>query len=218
MTLAIFDLDNTLLNGDTDHAWGVFLAAQGIVDANAYRTANDRFYQDYLNGELDVFRYQRFVLKPLAQFSMDELHAMRRRFMASHVQPMLQTKAAELLHQHRSQGHTLMIITATNHFITRPIADLLGIEHLIATNPEVVNGRFTGEVSGTPSFRGGKVTRLEQWLSENNESLDGAWFYSDSINDAPLLKQVANPVVVDPDSRLEAMARERDWPVMSLRD
>jgi HAD superfamily hydrolase (TIGR01490 family) len=218
MTLAIFDLDNTLLNGDTDHAWGVFLAAQGIVDANAYRTANDRFYQDYLNGELDVFRYQRFVLKPLAQFSMDELHAMRRRFMASHVQPMLQTKAAELLHQHRSQGHTLMIITATNHFITRPIADLLGIEHLIATNPEVVNGRFTGEVSGTPSFQGGKVTRLEQWLSENNESLDGAWFYSDSINDAPLLKQVANPVVVDPDSRLEAMARERDWPVMSLRD
>jgi len=218
MTLAIFDLDNTLLNGDSDHAWGIFLAAQGIVDADEHRKANDRFYQDYLNGKLDVFRYQRFVLEPLAQFSLDELHAMHGRFMVSHVQPMLQTKAAELLHQHRSQGHTLMIITATNHFITRPIADLLGIEHLIATNPEVVNGRFTGEVSGTPSFQGGKVTRLTQWLSENNESLDGAWFYSDSINDAPLLEQVANPVVVDPDSRLEAMARERDWPVMSLRD
>ncbi|PFG51825.1 HAD superfamily hydrolase (TIGR01490 family) [Marinobacter sp. LV10R520-4] len=218
MTLAIFDLDNTLLNGDSDHAWGVFLAAQGIVDADAHRKANDRFYQDYLNGELDVFRYQRFVLEPLAQFSMDELHAMRERFMANHVQPMLQTKAAELLQHHRSQGHTLMIITATNHFITRPIADLLGIEHLIATNPEVVNGRITGEVSGTPSFQGGKVTRLKQWLSENDETLDGAWFYSDSINDAPLLEQVANPVVVDPDSRLEAMARERGWPVMSLRD
>ena len=218
MTLAIFDLDNTLLNGDSDHAWGVFLAAQGIVDADAHRKAKDRFYQDYLNGELDVFRYQRFVLEPLAQFSLDELHAMRERFMASHVQPMLQAKAAELLHQHRSQGHTLMIITATNHFITRPIADLLGIEHLIATNPEVVNGRFTGEVSGTPSFQGGKVTRLKQWLSENDESLDGAWFYSDSINDAPLLEQVANPVVVDPDPRLEAMAGERGWPVMSLRD
>ncbi|PFG09898.1 HAD family hydrolase [Marinobacter sp. LV10MA510-1] len=218
MTLAIFDLDNTLLNGDSDHAWGVFLAAQGIVDADAHRKTNDRFYQDYLNGELDVFRYQRFVLEPLAQFSMDELHAMRERFMANHVQPMLQTKAAELLQHHRSQGHTLMIITATNHFITRPIADLLGIEHLIATNPEVVNGRITGEVSGTPSFQGGKVTRLKQWLSENDETLDGAWFYSDSINDAPLLEQVANPVVVDPDSRLEAMARERGWPVMSLRD
>ncbi|HEV8076908.1 MAG TPA: HAD family hydrolase [Marinobacter sp.] len=218
MTLAIFDLDNTLLNGDSDHAWGVFLAAQGIVDASAHSKANDQFYQDYLNGELDVFRYQRFVLEPLAQFSMDELHAMRERFMASHVQPMLQAQAAELLHQHRSQGHTLMIITATNHFITQPIADLLGIEHLIATNPEVVNGRFTGEVSGTPSFQGGKVTRLKQWLSENDETLDGAWFYSDSINDAPLLEQVANPVVVDPDSRLEAMARERNWPVMSLRD
>jgi HAD superfamily hydrolase (TIGR01490 family) len=149
---------------------------------------------------------------------MNELHAMRERFMTSNVQPMRQTKAAELLQHHRSQGHTLMIITATNHFITEPIADLMGIEHLIATNPEVVNGRFTGEVSGTPSFQGGKVTRLKQWLSENDETLDGAWFYSDSINDAPLLEQVANPVVVDPDPRLEAMARERGWPVMSLRD
>jgi len=218
MTLAIFDLDNTLLNGDSDHAWGVFLAAQGIVDPEVHSKANDQFYQEYLNGELDVFRYQRFVLEPLAQFSMDELHAMRERFMASHVQPMLQAKAAELLQHHRSQGHTLMIITATNHFITEPIADLMGIEHLIATNPEVVNGRFTGEVSGTPSFQGGKVTRLEQWLSENDETLNGAWFYSDSINDAPMLEQVANPVVVDPDPRLEAMARERGWPVMSLRD
>ena len=218
MTLAIFDLDNTLLNGDSDHAWGVFLATQGIVDAAAHSKANDQFYQDYLNGDLDVLRYQRFVLQPLAQFSMDELNALRERFMESHVQPMLQTKAAELLQQHRSQGDTLMIITATNHFITEPIAKLLGVEHLIATNPEVVNGRFTGEVVGTPSFQGGKVTRLQQWLSENEETLDGAWFYSDSINDAPLLEQVANPVVVDPDPRLEAMAGERGWPLMSLRD
>ena len=218
MTLAIFDLDNTLLNGDSDHAWGVFLAAQGIVDAEAHSRANDQFYQDYLNGELDVLVYQRFVLQPLAQFSMDELNALRERFMTSHVQPMLQTKAAELLQQHRDQGDTLMIITATNHFITEPIAKLLGVEHLIATNPEVVNGRFTGEVSGTPSFQGGKVTRLQQWLSENNATLEGAWFYSDSINDAPLLEQVANPVVVDPDPSLEAMARERGWPLMSLRD
>lgn len=218
MTLAIFDLDNTLLNGDSDHAWGVFLATQGVVDAETHRKANDQFYQDYLNGELDVFRYQRFVLEPLAQFSMDALHTLRERFIASHVQPMLQPKASELLQQHRNQGHKLMIITATNQFITEPIAELMGIEHLIATNPEVVNGRFTGEVAGTPSFQGGKITRLKQWLGENSESLDGAWFYSDSINDAPLLEQVDNAVAVDPDPRLETMARERGWPIMSLRD
>lgn len=217
MTLAIFDLDNTLLAGDSDHAWGEFLVEEGMVDAEEYRQANDRFYQEYLNGELDIFHYQRFVLKPLATHSMNELESWRDAFMAKKVQPMLQPKAAQLLAEHRDQGHTLMIITATNRFITEPIAELLGVGHLIATEPELVNGRFTGEVAGTPSFQDGKVERLNDWLDAHGESLEGAWFYSDSHNDVPLLKQVQNPVAVDPDPTLEKLALKNGWKVMSLR-
>src|SRR5690554_1748987 len=189
-----------------------------MVDAEEYKRANDRFYEEYLNGELDVFHYQRFVLASLTRHSMDELESWREAFMAKKVQPMLQDKAAKLLADHREQGHTLMIITATNRFVTEPIAELLGVDHLIATDPELVNGRYTGEVAGTPCFREGKVTRLNDWLEVCGESLAGAWFYSDSHNDAPLLEKVDNPVAVDPDSMLEAMALKNGWPVMSLRD
>jgi HAD superfamily hydrolase (TIGR01490 family) len=218
LTLAIFDLDNTLLAGDSDHAWGEFLVEEGLVDEASYRKANDRFYQEYLNGELDIFHYQRFVLEPLTRHSMEELESWRQTFMSQKVQPMMLAKAARLLDDHRSQGHTLMIITATNRFITEPIAEVLGVEHLIATEPELVNGRFTGEVAGTPSFQHGKVERLNDWLAANDESLGGAWFYSDSHNDVPLLKQVDHPVAVDPDARLEKLALELGWKVMSLRD
>lgn len=218
MTLAIFDLDNTLLAGDSDHAWGEFLVEEGIVDAEEYRKANDRFYQDYLNGELDILHYLGFALQPLARHNMDQLLTWRRSFMEKKIQPMMQRKAEELLQSHRAQGHTLMIITATNRFVTEPIAEALGIEHLIATEPELVNGRYTGEVAGVPSFQDGKVTRLQDWLSAYGESLEGAWFYSDSHNDAPLLREVANPVTVDPDPTLEALARESGWPILSLRD
>ncbi|QBM18115.1 hypothetical protein MARI_22440 [Marinobacter sp. JH2] len=218
MTLAIFDLDNTLLAGDSDHAWGEFLVDEGLVDEEVYRQANDRFYQEYLNGELDVFEYQRFALQPLSTHSMEELESWRETFMAKKVQPMMLEKAATLLADHRAQGHTLMIITATNRFITEPIAELLGVDYLIATEPELVNGRFTGEVAGTPSFQDGKVVRLNDWLEAFDETLDGAWFYSDSHNDVPLLKLVQNPVAVDPDPTLEKLAIESGWPVMSLRD
>ncbi|MGO1232915.1 MAG: HAD family hydrolase [Marinobacter sp.] len=218
MTLAIFDLDNTLLAGDSDHAWGEFLVEEGMVDAEDYKQANDRFYQEYLNGELDIFHYQRFILQPLSRHNMEELETWRDDFMRKKVAPMMLDKAAKLLAEHREQGHTLMIITATNRFITEPIAHKLGVEHLIATEPELVNGRFTGEVAGTPSFQEGKVERLNDWLAGNGESLAGAWFYSDSRNDVPLLEKVDNPVAVDPDPTLEQIARERNWPVMSLRD
>lgn len=218
MTLAIFDLDNTLLAGDSDHAWGEFLVEEGMVDAEDYKQANDRFYQEYLNGELDIFHYQRFILQPLSRHNMEELEAWRDDFMRKKVAPMMLDKAAKLLAEHREQGHTLMIITATNRFITEPIAHKLGVEHLIATEPELVNGRFTGEVAGTPSFQEGKVERLNDWLAGNGESLTGAWFYSDSRNDVPLLEKVDNPMAVDPDPTLEQIARERGWPVMSLRD
>jgi HAD superfamily hydrolase (TIGR01490 family) len=218
LTLAIFDLDNTLLAGDSDHAWGEFLVEEGIVDAEEYQKANDRFYQQYLNGDLDIHRYLSFALQPLAQHSMSELLLWRERFMERKVQPMLLHKASALLDQHREQGHTLMIITATNRFVTEPIADLLGVDHLIATEPELVNGRYTGEVAGTPCFQDGKVTRLNDWLAACGESLAGAWFYSDSHNDAPLLSKVDHPVAVDPDPALEAMAQSNGWPVMSLRN
>ena len=218
MTLAIFDLDNTLLAGDSDHAWGEFLVEEGIVDAEEYRKANDRFYQEYLNGELDILHYLGFALQPLAKHGMEDLLAWRKHFMEKKVRPMLQDKAFELLEKHRSQGHTLMIITATNRFVTEPIAELLGIEHLIATDPELVNGRYTGQVAGVPSFQDGKVTRLNDWLASQDETLEGAWFYSDSLNDVPLLKKVDNPVAVDPDPTLEKLALEKGWKVMSLRD
>ncbi|MBW7473041.1 HAD family hydrolase [Marinobacter sp. M216] len=218
MTLAIFDLDNTLLAGDSDHAWGEFLVEEGIVDAEEYQKANDRFYQEYLNGELDILHYLGFALQPLANHNMDQLVAWRETFMDKKVRPMMQRKAGELLDHHRNQGHTLMIITATNRFVTELIAEELGIEHLIATEPELVNGRYTGEVAGVPSFQEGKVARLNDWLEAHGRDLGGAWFYSDSHNDVPLLKAVENPVAVDPDPTLEALAREHGWQIMSLRD
>lgn len=218
MTLAIFDLDNTLLAGDSDHAWGEFLVEEGIVDAEEYRRANDRFYQEYLNGELDILHYLQFALRPLAQHGMEDLLAWRERFMDKKVRPMLQDKAFQLLEEHRDQGHTLMIITATNRFVTEPIAARLGIEHLIATDPELLNGRYTGGVAGVPSFQDGKVTRLDDWLQSRNETLEGAWFYSDSHNDVPLLEKVDHPVAVDPDPKLERLALAKGWKVMSLRD
>ena len=218
MTLALFDLDNTLLAGDSDHAWGEFLVEEGIVDAEEYRRANDRFYQEYLNGELDIMRYLSFALQPLARYDMNELLLWREQFINAKVKPMMLSKAQKLLNDHRQQGHTLMIITATNRFVTEPVAELLGVEHLIATDPELVNGRFTGAVAGTPSFQNGKVERLEDWLQSTGETLEDAWFYSDSHNDLPLLRKVDNPVAVDPDPTLEQAARENGWTVMSLRD
>lgn len=218
MTLAIFDLDNTLLAGDSDHAWGEFLVEASIVDAEEYKRANDRFYEDYLNGELDIMRYLSFALQPLARHELNELMLWRDDFINTKIKPMMLPKAAELLDHHRAQEHTLMIITATNRFVTEPVAELLGIEHLIATEPELINGRYTGAVAGTPSFQEGKVERLDDWLQSTGESLDGAWFYSDSHNDIPLLEKVANPVAVDPDPNLAEHAQSQGWKIMSLRD
>lgn len=217
MTLAIFDLDNTLLAGDSDHAWGEFLVEESIVDAEEYQKANDRFYQEYLDGELDIMHYLSFALQPLARHDMKQLLTWREAFVAKKIRPMMLASAADLLDSHRKQGHTLLIITATNRFVTEPVAALLGIEHLIATEPELVNGRYTGQVAGIPSFQDGKVTRLNDWLESTGENLEGAWFYSDSHNDVPLLRKVANPVAVDPDPTLENIAKENGWKIMSLR-
>ena len=216
MSLALFDLDNTLLRGDSDYAWGEFLAAKGIVDATEHQRENDRFYQQYLEGNLDIDEFLRFQLRPLAENPRSRLQQWRDQYMQEYIRPMITPQALALVEKHRARGDTPVIITATNSFVTRPIADLFGIRHLIATEPEMIDGEFTGGVSGLPSYREGKVTRLREWLREHDETLQGSRFYSDSHNDLPLLEIVDHPVVVNPDEKLAEIARQRGWPIKTL--
>jgi len=218
LTLAIFDLDQTLLSGDSDHAWGEFLVESGLVDGDVVLRANDQFFADYQAGRLDIQAYLLFVLEFLADKDPAELAELHQRFMDAKIIPMIQAGTEALLNKHRDLGHTLMIITATNRFVTGPIAQYLGIEHLIACEAEQIDGRYTGRPEGIPSFREGKVTRLKAWLEQQDETLDGAWFYSDSHNDLPLLSLVDHPVAVDPDERLQAEAQQRGWSIISLRE
>ncbi len=218
MSLAIFDLDNTLISLDSDHAWGEFLLEQGAVDPVAYKEANDRFMADYEAGTLDMTEFLAVALQPLAENSPAQLAAWHQQFMASKIEPHILPRGEELIARHRASGDTLLIITATNRFITGPIADRLGVDDLIAVEPEQVDGRYTGRVSGVPSYREGKVTRLEQWLEGRDLSLHDAWFYSDSHNDLPLLELVDHPVAVDPDATLRQTAEQRGWRIISLRD
>lgn len=218
MSLAIFDLDNTLLSIDSDHAWGEFLLEQGAVDPVTYREANDRFLADYEAGTLDIHAFLEVALRPLAENSPEQLAAWHQQFMASKIEPHILPKGEELVARHRTRGDTLLIVTATNRFITGPIAERLGVDDLIAVEPEVVTGRYTGRVTGTPSYREGKVERLEAWLADRELTLDGSWFYSDSHNDIPLLEIVEHPVAVDPDPTLREVAEARGWRIISLRD
>lgn len=217
MPLAIFDLDNTLLGGDSDYLWGQHLIELGVVDGAEYERKNQRFYEDYRAGVLDISAFLRFSLAPLRAHPLSNLERWRAEFVQRRIAPIVLPAALELVATHRRNGDTLMIITATNAFVTTPIAALFGIEHLIATEPERVAGRYTGEVVGAPAFREGKVERLQQWLGANDETLAGSVFYSDSINDLPLLERVDFPVAIDPDERLAEVARQRGWPVRSLR-
>lgn len=217
MTLALFDLDNTLLSGDSDYEWGQFLVRKGLVNLAYYEQENQRFYGQYQQGTLDILEYSAFSFGPLAERTMAELAALHGEFMAEVIEPLLQDSAKQLVDKHRQQGHTLVIITATNSFITRPIAEAFGIPHLLATEPKIVDGRYTREVDGTPCFQQGKVTRLQAWLNDRHETLADSYFYSDSHNDLPLLEMVDNPVVVDPDDKLRDVAQQRNWPVISLR-
>ncbi|HAS50441.1 MAG TPA: HAD-IB family hydrolase [Gammaproteobacteria bacterium] len=217
MSLAIFDLDNTLLGGDSDYLWGQFLVEQGLVDSE-YQRENQRFYGDYEAGTLDIYAYQAFMLQPLTGRPLHELHAWREQFMADKIEPILLPKADQLLNQRRNTGDTLLIITATNRFITEPIAQRLGVPHLLATEPEMIDGRYTGRTVGLACFQQGKVARLEDWLADTGHHLAGSWFYSDSHNDLPLLNRVTYPVAVDPDAKLARHARECGWPIISLRN
>jgi len=218
MALAIFDLDNTLLGGDSDHAFGEFLIEQKLVDVLTHRETNNRFYQQYSEGSLDIHEYVAFAVQPLMRMTIPELAELSRLFVASKVSPLILPKAAALLESHRQRGDTLLIITATNRFVTEPIAELLGVPHLIATELERhPDGRFTGRILGTPSFQHGKIVRLDEWLKDNPQDLEGAYFYSDSMNDLPLLEQVDYPVAVNPDPRLHAHAEKAGWPILDLR-
>lgn len=217
MALAIFDLDNTLLGGDSDYLWGRYLAENSIVDPQRYHETNLAFYQDYQSGCLDNDAFLRFAFEPLAQNNMQDLLNWRAEYLQQKILPIILPKGRELIEQHRQQGDTLLIITATNSFLTTPIAEMLEIENLIATEPEIRNGRYTGEVAGVPSFQHGKVTRLNDWLADRQHTLEGSYFYSDSHNDLPLLEQVDIPVAVDPDDKLAQIAVERNWKILSLR-
>lgn len=218
MTLAIFDLDGTLISGDSDYNWGQFLVEKNIVSEEEYKDKNEYFYQEYLAGTLDIIEYLSFSLAPLTQFSLPELMQLHDEFMVVKIAPLLQNKAIDLVANHKKKGHVTMIITATNEFITAPIARLFGVDHLIAPIPEIINDRYTGEVVGIPSFQEGKVTRLNDWLKETNNNLDGSFFYSDSHNDLPLLELVDNPIVVDADEKLTLTAKEKGWEIISLHD
>ena len=215
MALALFDLDNTLLNGDSDHAWGIFLTEIGIVDADEHQRAQDKYYQQYVEGILDINEFLEFQLTPLKENSIEELNNWLDQFMQQKANAMIDEPKRELIEKHRQKGDDLLIITATNDFITRPIADALGISTLIATKAEKNEHGFTGKVEGTPCFQEGKIVCLEQWMKENNKNLEGSWFYSDSHNDLPLLKQVDFPVAVKPDEKLRAHAEQHNWQIIS---
>ena len=216
MTLAIFDLDHTLLAGDSDYLWGEYMVQNAIVEPATYRARNLGFYDDYQNGTLDNDQYLEFSLEPLTRYSIEELYAWRRDYVENWIKPIVRPGAADLLQQHRQQGHELMIISATHRFITEPIADLLEVPILLATEPELKNDRYTGRYLGTATFREGKVIALNQWLESSEHNLEGAYFYSDSINDLPLLERVDNPVAVHPDEELEPIATDRNWKILAL--
>ena len=216
MTLALFDLDNTLLNGDSDHAWGEFIVEQGLVNRDQHQRTNERYYQQYLAGKLDIGEFLQFQLKLLSEHSMDKLIRWRDHYLQQKIEPMIHETAISLVNNHREKGHRLVIITSTNSFLTRPIAQRFGIDELIATEPEIKGERYTGSYIGTPCFQQGKVERLHRWLEKENESLAESWGYSDSHNDIPFLKTCSNPVAVNPDPKLLDYARLHQWPVIEL--
>ena len=217
MSLAIFDLDNTLIGGDSDFLWGEFLGEEGVVDANAYRKKNEYFYQQYDLGTLDIYAWLEFCLEPLSRYSMKELQEFHHRFMIQKIEPIMLDKAQNCINQHKERGDTVLVMTASNSFVTAPIVKKYGINQLLATEPEIKAGRYTGGVSGIPCFQSGKVDKLMPWLQKNEETLTGSTFYSDSHNDLPLLELVDNPVAVNADKILTKIAQKKGWDILNWR-
>ena len=219
VALALFDLDNTLLNGDSDHAWGMFLADIGVLDPAQQKAKQDHFYAQYTQGTLDIYEFCEYQFNELTKHSIDQLYKWHQLFMSISIEPMITSGKASLLDKHQSAGDDIVIITATNDFVTRPIAERLGVNHLLATTAEFKNGSYTGKVSGTPCFQEGKITKLTAWLAErgqelNSDTLADSVFYSDSINDLPLLELVDTPIAVTPDKRLREHAQQRQWQII----
>ncbi|ABP34977.1 HAD family hydrolase [Polynucleobacter asymbioticus] len=221
--LALFDLDHTLLPCDSDYEWGQFLARIGVVDSEYYARQNERFYQDYKEGKLDIHEFLRFALKPLSEHSREQLKEWHDAFMDEVINGQLREQALDLVKRHQDAGDLCCVITATNSFVTRPIVESFGIEHLIATEPATQENNplanYTGEVQGIPNFREGKIQNLQAWLAKqklNLDTLPRSYFYSDSMNDLPLLEQVSHPVATNPDDRLRNEARLRNWPILEL--
>ena len=220
MNLALFDLDNTLLACDSDYEWGQFLVDRGVLDRQAYEAQNAAFYEQYKAGSLDIHEFLGFALRPLAEHTPEDLGRWHADFMASRIRPAIGAAARALVCNHRDAGDLCAVVTATNSFVTGPIAREFGVPHLVATEPEKRAGRFTGRVAGTPCFREGKIARVEAWLASRGHRLQDfpqSAFYSDSHNDLPLLERVTHPTAVDPDPKLAAVARARGWPAVSLR-
>ena len=220
MRLVLFDLDNTLLAGDSDFEWAQFLIEQGVLDREVYEARNLAFYEQYKAGTLDIHEFLDFQLKPLSRHPRSQLEVWHGEFMRSKILPIVAAKARTLVSEAIQSADLVAIITATNSFVTAPIARELGVAHLIATEPEQCNGEFTGQVAGTPCFREGKIARLDGFLKERGTSWDKvaeSRFYSDSLNDLPLLQRVSHPVAVDPDPTLKSHAESHGWPVISLR-
>ncbi len=221
MKLALFDLDNTLLNGDSDFEWSQFLIRIGVLDGELFAAQNLKFYEQYKAGTLDIFEFLDFQLKPLSRHPRSTLDAWHQQFMSESIMPMVTQASRDLVARHQASGDVCVIITATNSFVTEPIAKVFGIDYLIATEPEQKHGEFTGAVAGVPSFKAGKITRLNDWLSERGWTLDSfadTTFYSDSHNDLPLMKLVQHPVAANPDDTLRAYAQQHAWPIMNLRE
>jgi HAD superfamily hydrolase (TIGR01490 family) len=215
--LAIFDLDNTLLGGDSDYLWGRFLVEQGIVDGDYHARENERFYDEYKKGTLNIQEYQRFALAPVKGLAKEAIHAWHQRYMDEKIAPIMLPAARQLLARHRRNGDYLLIITATNRLVTQPIADAFDVDDMLATEPEIIGGQYTGEIVDIPCFQRGKVERLQKWLEITGYNLADSYFYSDSHNDIPLLEMVDHPVAVDPDQTLLDHARTKGWSVISLR-
>ena len=220
MKLALFDLDNTLLAGDSDFEWAQFLISKGVLDREVHEARNHEFYEHYKAGTLDIHAFLDFQLKPLSHHSRIQLDSWHQEFMATRIHPIITDKARILVQRHQREADKVAIITATNRFVTAPIAREFGVEHLIATEVEEINGQYTGRGAGIPCFKEHKITRLDMWLSDQGllwEDVTESWFYSDSLNDLPLLQRVTHPFAVDPDATLEAHAKLNAWPIISLR-
>jgi len=217
LALALFDLDETLLAGDSDYLWGQHLVQQGAVDGELYERTNREFYEQYKQGNLDIYEFSRFAFKPLSEHPLETLKQWRAEFVEAKIKPIMTDKGIATLEKHRTAGDHLIIITSTNNFITQPIAELYNVHQLIATQPQMVDGKYTGELD-VPCFAHHKIDRLNEWLDSCGLNLQGSYGYSDSHNDIPLLDAVNHAYAVDPDDKLRDYAKDKHWNIVSFRD